>query len=74
MTEVQLTSTGNSLGVILPKEVSERLEAERGDMLLLLGAADGIDLTPFDPEVARQLDEAERVMREDRDVLRKLAE
>jgi hypothetical protein len=35
---------------------------------------DGIELTPFSPELAAQMETAERVMREDRDVLRKLAE
>lgn len=74
MTKVKLTTIGNSTGVVLPKEVLKRLHVERGDTLFLLETADGIELTPFDPEVARQLDAAERVMREDRDVLRKLAE
>ena len=74
MTKVKLTTIGNSTGVVLPKDVLKRLHVERGDTLFLQETADGIALTPFDPEVARQLDEAERVMREDRDVLRKLAE
>lgn len=74
MTKVKLTTIGNSTGVILPKEVLQRLHVGRGDTLFLLETPDGIELTPFDPEIARQLDEAERVMREDRDVLRKLAE
>ena len=74
MTKVKLTTIGNSTGVILPKDVLDRLRVARGDTLFLLETPDGIELTPFDPEVARQLDEAERVMREDRDVLRKLAE
>lgn len=74
MTKVKLTTIGNSTGVILPKEVLQRLHVGRGDTLFLLETPEGIELTPFDPEIARQLDEAERVMREDRDVLRKLAE
>jgi hypothetical protein len=39
-----------------------------------LGRLGGIELTPYDPEFAAQLEVAEKVMREDRDVLRKLAE
>ncbi len=74
MTKIKLTTIGNSTGVILPKEVLQRLHVERGDTLFLLETSEGIQLTPYDPEVARQLDEAERVMRDDRDVLRKLAE
>ncbi len=74
MTKVKLTTIGNSTGVVLPKEILQRLHVERGDTLLLLATPDGIELIPFDPEVARQLEEAERVMRDDRDVLRKLSE
>ena len=74
MTKVKLTTIGNSTGVVLPKEVLKRLRVERGDTLFLLDTPGGVELTPFDPEVAHQLDEAERVMWDDRDVLRKLAE
>lgn len=74
MTKVKLTTIGNSTGVVLPKDVLKRLHVDKGDTLFLLDTPDGIELTPFDPEVARQLEAAERVMREDRDVLRKLAE
>ena len=34
----------------------------------------GFEITPYDPEFAAQMEVAERVMRQDRDVLRKLAE
>ncbi len=34
----------------------------------------GIELTAYDPEFAKQVETAERVMREDRDALRKLAQ
>lgn len=74
MTKVKLTTIGNSTGVVLPKDVLKRLHVDKGDTLFLLDTPDGIELTPFDPEVARQLEAAERVMREDRNVLRKLAE
>ena len=47
---------------------------EKGDKLYVLETPDGIELVPYDPEFARQIETAERVMREDRDVLRKLAE
>jgi putative addiction module antidote len=72
--KVKITAIGNSFGVILPKSVLERLRVSKGDQVLLVETANGIELTPFDPVVARQMEFAERVMREDRDVLRKLAE
>jgi putative addiction module antidote len=71
---VKLTTVGNSTGIILPKELLERLRVQKGDTLHVLETPNGIELTSFDPTFARQMDVAERVMREDRDVLRRLAE
>ena len=72
--KLKLTAIGNSVGVILPKEILEKLRVDRGDELMVLETPDGITLTPFDPEFARQMDVAEKIMREDRELLRKLAE
>ncbi len=71
---LKLTRIGNSTGVILPREILHRLRVETGDRLSVLETPQGIELTPYDPEFAAQMELAERVMREDRDVLRKLAE
>ena len=64
---------GNSVGVILPKEILERLRVKRGDSLYVIETKNGIELTAYNPDFARQVEIAERVMREDRDALRKLA-
>ena len=74
MASVKVVAVGNSTGVILPKEVVQRLRVKKGDTLYLLETPNGIELTPYDREFAAQMDIAERVMREDRDVLKKLAE
>ena len=74
MTTLRVTAVGNSAGVILPKEILERLRVGKGDILFVVESPNGIELTPYDPAFAAQMDEAERVMHEDRDVLRKLAE
>ena len=71
---LKLTTVGNSTGVILPRELLEKLRLSRGDVLYVVETPDGITLTPFDPELAAQMEVAERVMREDRDILRKLAQ
>lgn len=71
---LKLTTIGNSTGIILPKELLERLRVQKGDTVYVLETPNGIELTPYDPEFARQMEVAERVMREDRDALRKLAE
>ncbi len=72
--KLKLTAIGNSTGVILPKELLEKLRVTRGDELMVLETPDGITLTPFDPVFAAQMEVAERIMREDRDLLRKLAQ
>ncbi len=73
MTSLKLNRIGNSVGVILPKEVLAKLRVQEGDMLYLTEAPDGYRVTPHDPEFARQMEVAEQVMRKNRDVLRQLA-
>ncbi|MBS1796412.1 MAG: AbrB/MazE/SpoVT family DNA-binding domain-containing protein [Acidobacteria bacterium] len=72
--KLKVTTIGNSTGVILPKEILEKLRVSKGDTLFAIETSQGIELTPYNPEVADQMELAERVMREDRDALRKLAE
>ena len=74
MLKLKVTTVGNSTGVILPKEILERLRVEKGDSLYVLETPNGVELTPYDPELAAQMTVAEQVMREDRDVLKKLSE
>ena len=71
---LKITTIGNSVGVVLPREILERLRVKKGDTLYATETPNGIELTPFDEDFAEQMMIAERVMREDRDVLRKLAE
>ncbi|NCT68335.1 MAG: AbrB/MazE/SpoVT family DNA-binding domain-containing protein [Rhodanobacteraceae bacterium] len=72
--KLKITTIGNSAGVILPKELLARLRLEKGDELYALETPDGIKLTVFDPELAAQMEVAERVMRERRTLLHKLAQ
>ena len=72
--KLKITTIGNSAGVILPKELRARLLLEKCDELHALETTDGIRLTVFYPELAAQLEVAEKIMREDRNVLRKLAQ
>ena len=72
--KLKITTIGNSAGVILPKELLARLRLEKGDELFALETPDGIRLTAFDPILAAQMEVAEKIMREDRAVLHKLAQ
>ena len=71
---LKLTTIGNSVGVILPKDILEKLRVSKGDSLFAIETSAGIELTAYSQDVARQMETAERVMREDRDALKKLAE
>lgn len=72
--KLKITTIGNSAGVILPKELLARLRLGKGDELYALETPDGVKLTVFDPELAAQMELAEKIMREDRHVLHKLAQ
>lgn len=74
MVTIKVTTVGNSTGIVLPKELLKKLRVCKGDNLHVIETARGIELTPYDPEFAAQMDVAEQVMREDRDVLKRLAE
>jgi len=71
--KLKLTRVGNSVGVILPRELLAQLRVDKGDELYVTELPDGIKLAAFDPDFAAKMDEAERVMREDRDLLHQLA-
>ena len=72
--KLKITSIGNSSGIILPKELLARLRLEKGDELYAVETPDGLRLTTYDPVFAAQMEVAERIMREDRELLRKLAQ
>ena len=72
--KLKITAIGNSAGVILPKELLAKLRLDKGDELYALETPDGIRLTTYDPEFAAQMEVAEKIMREDRELLRKLAQ
>ncbi|MDQ3131361.1 MAG: AbrB/MazE/SpoVT family DNA-binding domain-containing protein [Acidobacteriota bacterium] len=72
--KLKITAIGNSTGIILPRDILEKLRVSKGDTLFAVETGKGIELTAYNPEVAEQMKLAEQVMREDRDALRKLAE
>ena len=73
MTALKLTQIGNSVGVILPKDVLARLTLEKGDAVFVTDAANGVLLTPYSPEFEAQMEVARQVMKKRRNVLRELA-
>lgn len=73
MTKINLISVGNSTGSIWPKEVLDKLNVAKGDALYLYETASGYQITPYDPEFARQMDAARKIMKKRRNMLRELA-
>jgi putative addiction module antidote len=73
MTALKLTQIGNSVGVILPKEVLARLKLEKGDTVFVTEAVNGVTLTPYDPTLDDQLKAGREFMREYRDTFHQLA-
>ena len=73
MAALKIISIGNSAGVLLPKELLAKLHVEKDDMLHVIETENGIELTTYDSEFDAQLAIAEDIMREDRDIFRKLA-
>ena len=74
MVELKVRKFGNSLGVVLPKEVISRLETRDGEKLFLIEAADGdYRLTPYDPVFEKKMEKAEEIMSRYRNTLRALS-
>jgi putative addiction module antidote len=64
---------GNSLGVVLPKEVLTKLGVSEGDLLSVTDTPDGVALRVHDGELQDQLEAARRAMKRYRNALRELA-
>lgn len=73
MTTLKLTQIGNSLGVILPKEILGKFKLEKGDDLFVTETPGGFSITPHDEEFEKQMKAARKIMKENRAVLRELA-
>lgn len=73
MTALKLTQIGNSVGVILPKEILARLKLEKGDTVFVTDAPGGVTLTPYDSAFEAQMAAARRIMKRRREVLHELA-
>jgi putative addiction module antidote len=74
MSSIKVTTVGNSAGIVLSKELLAKLRVEKGDLLYVTETPNGIELSPYRKDFAVQMDAAEEIMRENRDVLKKLAE
>jgi len=73
MTTLKLRRIGNSLGVILPRDVTDRLHGSTGDTVFVTNTPDGIELTAHDPDFEVAMNAFEEVRKEYRNAFRKLS-
>ena len=73
MVELKVRRFGNSLGVVLPKEVVNRLQTGDGQQLFLIEAPDGYRLTPYDPSFEKKMAKAEDIIGRYRNTLHELS-
>ncbi len=71
---LQIKKIGNSLGLILPKELLARLKLKEGDKFHIVEQTErGIKLSPYDPKHAEAMEIARRSFRRYADAYKALA-
>ncbi len=73
MATLKITQIGNSLGLILPREVLTKLRVEKGDEVYLSETPEGLRITAHNPDFAAQMKAARAIMKKRRNALRELA-
>lgn len=74
MARLKLRKIGNSLGIVLPKEVVSRLQAQEGSELFLAESPDGsFRISPFDPSFEEKMSKVQDIMSRYRNTLHVLA-
>lgn len=65
---------GNSLSVIVPKEMATDMQVKDGDTLFATRTPSGYELSPYDPSFEKKIEIARRGMKKYRNALNKLAQ
>lgn len=71
--KIKVRKIGNSLGLILPKDVVEQLRVAEDDSVHYVVDRDGLHLTPFDPDFDAAMEAFGQTRRKYRNALRALA-
>lgn len=71
--ELKLRKIGNSVGVVLPKEVLAHLRVGEGDSLTVTDAQDGVRLSTASADFSKTMKVFESLNRRYRNTLRELA-
>ena len=73
MVHLKITKIGNSLGVVLPKEILHTMNVSLGDSLTLTKSPDGYLVTPYNEKFDKQMTAARHIAKDWRNALRQLA-
>ena len=71
--KTKVRKIGNSLGVVLPKDLLDRLNVREGDELFGVVTPDGVHLTPDDPDFEAVVHSNRDYMDRHRNALEELA-
>lgn len=71
--EGKVRKVGNSLGVILPKQILEELHLKKGDKITFERKGSNLELRPVDPEFEEWAEAYREVNSDYKDVLKELA-
>ena len=72
--EAKIRKIGNSLGVILPKQLIDKLHLKSGDKVSIERKRGNLELRPVDPEFEEWAEAYRQVNTDYKDVLKALAE
>lgn len=73
MLQAKVITVGNSIGITLPKEALGRLKVEKGDYLYLTETPNGYEVVPYNADFVQQMNLAQQIMKQDRNILKVLA-
>ncbi len=71
--ELKLTNIGNSVGMILPKEMRDKMKVGNGDAVYLTETPEGYKISPYNPDFDKEMVAARKLMKKRKAVLRELA-
>jgi putative addiction module antidote len=72
--KIEIKRIGNSDGLILPRELMQRLDLKRGQQLHVIElAGGGFQVLPYDPDFEKTMEIADEIMDEYKDTLAALA-
>ncbi len=72
--KIEIKKIGNSDGLIIPRELMQRLDLKRGQFLHVIElAGGGFQAMPYDPDFEKTMEIADEVMDEYKDTLAALA-